>query len=71
LLLVNVFIFISALGREGWGLANYLNNLFPVFTLSDMAAKPLPATSQPAAPLPLGGSFGGNLNLQNTCGVFY
>lgn len=33
-----------------------------------MAAKPLPATSQSAAPLPLGGSFGGDSNLPNRSG---
>jgi hypothetical protein len=31
-----------------------------------MAAKPLPATSQPAAPLPVGGSFGGYFHALNT-----
>jgi len=34
-----------------------------------LAAKPLPATSQPAAPFPVGRSFGYNLILPNSCGV--
>jgi len=34
-----------------------------------LAAKPLPATSQPAAPFPVGRSFGHNVILLNTYGV--
>jgi hypothetical protein len=48
-------------GGEGWGFANYPGNyLIP----ANMAAKPLPATAQPATPLPMGGSFAANITSQ-------
>ncbi|WP_295673638.1 hypothetical protein, partial [uncultured Mucilaginibacter sp.] len=38
----------------------------PAYHPPDLAAKPLPATTQPAAPLPTGGSFSGDSNHPNT-----
>ena len=56
-----------SLGKgKGKGFTNYANELFIAFIRLKMAAKPLPATSQAAAPLPMGGSFGGHFSFEHS-----